>query len=89
LGEIEYKDYNKKMVAEGFEGIMIKDPEAKYECKRSVSWLKQNPFIEVSLTVREVEEGTGRNIGRLGAFVCEGVDDNNIFFWYKIFIRMG
>jgi DNA ligase 1 len=22
-----------------------------------------------------VEEGTGRNAGRLGAFICEGVDD--------------
>jgi DNA ligase-1 len=33
------------------------------------------PFIEVSLEVREIEEGTGRNQGRLGAFVCEGVDD--------------
>ena len=75
LGEIEYKDYNKKMVAEGFEGIMIKDPESKYECKRSVSWLKQKPFIEVSLTVTALEEGTGKNVGRLGAMVCEGVDD--------------
>jgi len=75
LGEIEYKDYNKKMVEEGFEGIMIKDPEAKYECKRSVSWLKQKPFIEVSLSITAVEEGTGRNVGRLGALVCEGVDD--------------
>jgi len=76
LGEIEYKDYNKQMVAEGFEGIMIKDPEAKYECKRSVSWLKQKPFIEVSLSITAVEEGTGRNVGRLGALVCEGVDDD-------------
>jgi DNA ligase-1 len=75
LGEIEYKDYNKKMVAEGFEGIMIKDPDAKYECKRSASWLKQKPFIEVSLSITAVEEGTGRNVGRLGALVCEGVDD--------------
>ena len=75
LGDIEYKDYNKKMVAEGFEGIMIKDPEAKYECKRSVSWLKQKPFIEVSLSITAVEEGTGRNVGRLGALVCQGVDD--------------
>ena len=75
VGDIEYRDYNKKMVAEGFEGIMIKDPEAKYECKRSVSWLKQKPFIEVSLSITAVEEGTGRNVGRLGALVCEGVDD--------------
>lgn len=76
IGDIEYRDYNKKMVEEGFEGIMIKDPEAKYECKRSVSWLKQKPFIEVSLTITAVEEGTGKNVGRLGALVCEGVDDS-------------
>lgn len=76
LGEVEFKDYNKKMVAKGYEGIMIKDPDAKYECKRSASWLKQKPFIEVSLMVKSVEEGTGRNKGRLGAFVCEGKDDD-------------
>jgi DNA ligase-1 len=75
LGDIEYRDYNKKMVAEGFEGIMIKDPEAKYECKRSVSWLKEKPFAEFSLSITAVEEGTGRNVGRLGALVCQGVDD--------------
>ena len=75
LGDIEYKDYNKEMVAKGFEGIMIKDPDAKYECKRSTSWLKQKPFIEVSLEITDIEEGTGRNVGKLGAFVCEGIDD--------------
>jgi DNA ligase 1 len=78
LGEIEYKDYNKAMVEAGYEGIMIKDPSAKYECKRSASWLKQKPFIEVSLTIQEVEEGTGRNQGRLGAVVCEGEDDGRV-----------
>jgi DNA ligase-1 len=75
LGELEYKDYNKKAVEEGFEGIMIKDPNAVYECKRTVSWMKSKPFIEVSLSVTAVEEGTGKNAGRLGALVCEGVDD--------------
>ena len=54
---------------------MIKDPKAGYECKRSHSWLKLKPFIEVTLEVVDVEEGTGRNAGRLGAFICEGVDD--------------
>ncbi len=75
MGEIEYKDYNKKMVEEGFEGIMIKDPNALYECKRTTSWMKSKPFIEVSLTVTAVEEGTGRNTDKLGALVVEGVDD--------------
>jgi len=73
--EIEFKDYNKAMVEAGYEGIMIKDPNGKWEGKRSVAWLKQKPFIEVSLAVSAVEEGTGRNEGRLGAFICEGVDD--------------
>jgi DNA ligase-1 len=54
---------------------MLKDPEAGYECKRSVAWLKLKPFIEVSLTVVTTEEGTGKNVGKLGALVCEGVDD--------------
>ena len=54
---------------------MIKDPEAGYECKRSVAWLKLKPFIEVSLNVIGTEEGTGKNAGRLGALIVEGVDD--------------
>ena len=74
-GQLRYKEINAQAVAGGYEGIMIKDPEAGYECKRSVAWLKLKPFIEVSLEVKDVEEGTGKNIGRLGALVCEGVDD--------------
>ena len=67
--------YNKSAVENGYEGIMIKDLNAPYECKRSVAWLKSKPFIEVSLEVTKVEEGTGRNSGRLGALVCSGDDD--------------
>ena len=73
--EIEFKDFNKAMVEQGYEGIMIKDPNGRWEGKRSTAWLKQKPFIEVSLAVTAVEEGTGRNQGRLGAFICEGEDD--------------
>jgi DNA ligase-1 len=74
-GKQRYKEINAKAIAGGYEGIMLKDPGAGYECKRSVAWLKLKPFIEVSLTVVATEEGTGKNIGRLGALVCEGVDD--------------
>jgi len=76
VGELQFKQYNQDAIDHGYEGIMIKDPEAVYECKRSVSWLKQKPFIEVSLQVVAVEEGTGRNVGKLGALVLEGVDDD-------------
>jgi DNA ligase-1 len=74
-GERTFTKLNKQAVTGGYEGIMIKDPNAVYECKRSTAWLKLKPFIEVSLTVIGVEEGTGKNAGRLGALIVEGVDD--------------
>ena len=74
-GQVRYKEINAKAIEGGYEGIMLKDPLAPYECKRSVAWLKLKPFIEVSLEVIGVEEGTGKNVGKLGAFIVEGVDD--------------
>jgi DNA ligase-1 len=74
-GAARFAEINADAIKGGYEGIMIKDPAAIYECKRSVAWLKQKPFIEVSLTVVNTEEGTGRNVGKLGALVCEGIDD--------------
>jgi DNA ligase-1 len=74
-GQIRFKEINAQAIAGGYEGIMIKDLKAPYQCKRSVAWLKLKPFIEVSLTVVTTEEGTGKNIGKMGALVCEGVDD--------------
>lgn len=75
VGQTRFAEINAQAIAGGFEGIMIKDVDAVYECKRSHAWLKQKPFIEISLEIVDVEEGTGRNTGKLGAFVCEGNDD--------------
>jgi DNA ligase-1 len=74
-GEKRFVERNKAAVDGGYEGVMIKDVDAPYECKRTHAWLKAKPFIEVTLEVKEIEEGTGRNEGRLGAFVCAGTDD--------------
>jgi DNA ligase-1 len=62
-------------VVEGYEGIMIKNMDAPYECKRSDFWMKWKPTITVDLNIVGFEEGTGRNAGRLGAIICEGVDN--------------
>jgi DNA ligase-1 len=75
VGELQFKEFNKEAIDNGYEGIMIKDVDGVYECKRSVKWLKQKPYIEVSLAVVGIEEGTGKNEGRLGALICEGEDD--------------
>jgi DNA ligase-1 len=77
-GQARFAEINKQAVDGGYEGIMIKDPSAVYECKRTTSWLKQKPYIEVSLAVVGVEEGTGKNVGRLGALIVEGIDDGKL-----------
>ena len=74
-GRDQLDRYAKDNVNAGFEGIMIKELEAPYICKRSTDWMKWKPTITVDLEVIGVEEGTGRNKGRLGALVCEGSDD--------------
>ena len=83
-GQERFKQINKAAVDGGYEGVMIKDKDAPYECKRTHAWLKAKPFIEVTLEVVDVEEGTGRNEGRLGAIVCEGIDDGK-----KINVNVG
>lgn len=73
-GQLRFKEINQQAIDGGYEGIMIKDPDAPYELKRSVAWLKLKPFIEVSLTATRIEEGTGKNEGKMGAVVFEGND---------------
>jgi len=74
-GHNQLRRYADDAVEAGFEGIMIKDIGAPYECKRSSFWMKWKPVITVDLAIIGFEEGTGKNVGRLGAFVCEGIDN--------------
>jgi DNA ligase-1 len=70
--------YAEDAVAAGFEGIVIKDMGAPYECRRSTHWMKWKPVVTVDLTIVGLEEGTGKNVGKLGALVCEGTDDGRL-----------
>jgi DNA ligase-1 len=74
-GKDQLERYAKDNVNAGFEGIMIKEMQAPYICKRSTDWMKWKPTITVDLEVVGMEEGTGRNVGRLGALICSGIDD--------------
>ena len=74
-GQKKFAEINRAAIDAGFEGIMIKDPISPYECKRSNSWLKLKPFLDLSLTIDSFEEGTGKNTGKLGAFQCSGVEN--------------
>lgn len=54
-----------------WEGLVIKFTDSKYEWKRSKNWLKVKAFDEMDLIIKNVEEGTNSNKGRLGALICE------------------
>ena len=75
----KFKRINNTAIEEGYEGIMVKPINGLYECKRSYGWLKMKPYIELTLTVVDMEEGTGKNVGLLGALVCEGRDEGKDF----------
>lgn len=78
-GVSKFKRYCNDMVEMGYEGVMIKNLQSSYDCKRNTNWMKYKPVITVDLQIVDVEQGTGRNSSRMGALVCEGVDsDRNI-----------
>ena len=78
-GQKTFSKMNKKALQEGYEGLMIKPVNDLYESKRSHAWLKIKPFIEVTLKVIEIQEGSGKHEGKLGAFSVEGEDDGKFF----------
>jgi ATP-dependent DNA ligase len=58
----------------GEEGIILKDPNAFWENKRSKSLIKFKGELECDLKIVDVEDGTGKYEGLLGALVCESED---------------
>ena len=78
-GQEKFASMNKEALDKGFEGLMIKPNDNYYESKRSHAWLKIKPFIEVTLKVVDIQEGSGKHEGKLGAFHVEGEDDGKFF----------
>lgn len=68
----------KKALDEGYEGIIYKDPNAKYKFSRSRSWIKRKPLKDsIDCAITGAEFGTGKRAGLLGSFeisvMSEGV----------------
>jgi DNA ligase 1 len=76
-GTAQMREFFGEACQAGFEGIMIKDPEAPYEGRKWSAWLKWKPTISVTLKVVALEQGKPDSefADTLGALVCEGVDD--------------
>jgi DNA ligase-1 len=75
-GRKRFEEINRAAIEAGLEGLMIKDMDAVYECKRGFNWLKLKPVISVDLTIVALEAGEEEKKfeNTLGALVCEGYD---------------
>jgi len=68
--ERELKSLHDHYVSNGYEGIMVRNSEGKYEFKRSKSLLKYKVFQDAEFKVIGVQEGKGKLMGSAGAFIC-------------------
>lgn len=60
-----------KAKEKNWEGLMLRWCDSVYEFKRSKELLKVKPFQEMDVYIKGYEEGTNKNVGKLGAFICE------------------
>lgn len=56
---------------DGFEGVIIKDIKGEYDFKRSNVWIKMKPSDTKDFKIIDIQEGTGKYKGLLGAIIVE------------------
>ena len=65
-----------KLIAQGEEGVIVKDINGIWENKRSKFALKIKDENEADLLVTDVIEGTGKYKGQIGSLICQSSDGN-------------
>jgi DNA ligase-1 len=63
-----------RVVREGGEGLMLRQPESAYEARRSPTLLKVKPYDDAEATVIAHEPGKGKFAGKLGALRVRSED---------------
>lgn len=74
----EAKTLFEGLLADGQEGIILKDKRGIWENKRAKHQIKFKGEMECDLEIIAVEEGTGKYAGKLGAVVCRSRPENGI-----------
>ena len=70
----EAKEVFEDLLAQGQEGIILKDKAGIWEDKRTKSQIKFKGELECDLKIVGIEEGTGKYAGMLGALLLESAD---------------
>lgn len=72
------------ILADGYEGLILKKWNHKYTFKRSKDWIKLKAIDTVDLVCTGIEEGTGKYEGMIGALECRGTVQG-----YPVIVRVG
>ena len=72
------KESHDRWVAQGYEGIMVKDTDSFYSFGRDWSVMKYKAFFDADVPIIGLKEGTGKHQGKLGSFLVDykGVEVN-------------
>ncbi len=66
--------FTDKIIADGGEGVMLREPNSFYVGSRSKTLLKVKRFQDAEAHVIEYQKGKGKHKGRMGALICKFVD---------------
>ena len=69
--EEQLLEFYASQLADGQEGIMVKNLDGLYEYRRAWGWQKMKPEHTDDLKIVGYEEGRGKYEGKLGAIICE------------------
>lgn len=75
-----------KMLAKGFEGLILKSWQHKYSFKRSKDWIKLKAIKTADLKCTGYIEGTGKYQGGIGALCCEAMVEGK---WVEVNVGSG
>ena len=79
--EAELRQFFDECVALKYEGIIVKDPNARYIRKRGEHWYKWKPVIDLDLVIEGFLPGApdGMFADTVGAVLMSGKDENGLF----------
>lgn len=66
-----FDDFRFDIIQKNGEGVILKNPESLYQNKRSNDLLKVKTFHSDECTLVEYQDGKGKHLGCVGAFICE------------------
>lgn len=79
---VDLEVYYNYVLKSGYEGLILKQLDSPYESGTNKYWLKLKPKDTLDMTILSVDEGMGKNTGRLGAIQAHCEHHNETIYAY-------